>query len=121
MNRVTLIGRLAKDVELRATKTGKNLATFTLAVSRPYKKDTEADADFIPCVAWEGTAEIISKYVKKGHRFAVSGRLETNTYEKDDIKKKLFFITVEQFEFLEPKAKDEVEEDDAPDPSEVPF
>ena len=119
MNKVTLIGRLVKDVELRATKTGKNLATFTLAVQKPYKKDAEVSADFIPCVAWEGSAETISKYVKKGHRLAVAGKLETSMYEKDEQKRKLFFITVEQFEFLEPKAKGETEE--APDPNSIPF
>lgn len=121
MNRITLIGRLAKDVELRATQTGKSRAVFTLAVSRPYKKDAESNADFIPCVAWEGTAETISKYVKKGHRLAVSGKLETSTYEKDGVNRKLFFVTVEQFEFLEPKSKDEAEEDDTPDPNDIPF
>lgn len=121
MNKITLIGRLTKDAELRATQTGNSVATFTLAVSKPYKKDAELNADFIPCVAWQGTAETISKYVKKGHRIAVIGRLATSEYEKDDEKRKKFFVVVDQFEFLEPKAKDDEEEDVAPDASDIPF
>lgn len=128
MNKVTLIGRLTRDTELRVTKTGKNVVTFTLAVPRAYKKDAEVNADFIFCVAWQGTAETIDKYVKKGHRVAVSGRLETSEHEVDGKKYKNCFVTVEQFEFLEPKAKSEegkmgegAGEDVVPDTSDIPF
>lgn len=121
MNKITLVGRLTKEAELRVTQAGKSVATFTLAVPRPYKKDAEVNADFILCVAWQGTAETISKYVRKGHRVAVSGRLETNEYERDGEKRKNCCVVVEQFEFLEPKAKDNEKEDVVPDASEIPF
>lgn len=122
MNKIDLIGRLTKDPELRSTQTGKSFATFTLAVPQPYKKDAEVNADFIPCIAWEGSAEAINKYAKKGHRLAVCGKLGTSEYEKDNKRYKNFFVAVEQFEFLEPKAKDnDGEKDTAPDTSDIPF
>ncbi len=127
MNKITLIGRLTKDPELKSTQSGKKLATFTLAVPKSYKKDAERTADFIPCIAWEGLAETIDKYVKKGHRVAIEGRLETSKYEKDDRKYTNYFVTVTEFDFLEPKAKEEDPEEQVDpselgiDPADIPF
>ena len=59
MNKVVLIGRLTRDPELRYTQSGKAFATFTLAVDRKFKKDQQAQADFIPCMAWDKLAEIV--------------------------------------------------------------
>lgn len=105
MNRVTLIGRITKDIELKTTTTGKSVATFTLAVNRDYKNaNGEYDADFINCVAYGQQAETISKYVHKGDRFGVDGKLNTRNYEKQDGSK--VFVTeviVNSFEFLESK------------------
>lgn len=81
MNKVTLHGRLAKDVEMRYTNTGKAVASFTVAVNG-YGKD--AKAEFIPCVAWEGTAQIIGDNLVKGSEVLVEGRIQIRSYDAKD-------------------------------------
>ena len=104
MNRVILIGRNCKQIELKTTTNGKSVATFTLAVNRDFKnKDGEYEADFINCVAFGQQAETISKYVNKGDKFGVIGKLNTRTYEKNDNKVYVTEVIVESFEFLESK------------------
>ena len=104
MNRVSLIGRVTKDITVRRTQTGKAVIGFTIAVNKPFKNaDGEYEADFINCVAFERRAEIISQYVKKGDRFCVMGRLSTRNYEKDGHKVYVTEVFVEDFEFLEGK------------------
>jgi single-strand DNA-binding protein len=80
MNKVILMGRLTKDPEIRYTQTSKAVANFTIAVSRRFKKD---EADFINCVAWEKTAEFISKYFSKGGMIAVVGSIQTRTWDDE--------------------------------------
>ena len=77
MNKVTLIGRLCADPEVRRTTSGKTVARFRLAVDRRGKGEEKA-ADFIQCVAWEKSAELVEKYLKKGTKIAVSGRIQTD-------------------------------------------
>ena len=121
MNKVFLIGRTTKDIELRYTSSNKALTYFTLAVNR-LKSD---GADFIRCIAWEKTAELLEKYVKKGNRISVIGHIQTSTFEKDGEKKYNTDVVVETIEFLESKPKEETantsgdwqEVDDA----EIPF
>jgi single-strand DNA-binding protein len=104
MNKVVLVGRVAKDVELRTTTSGKSVATFTLAVNRDYKNaEGKYDADFFTCVAFEQRAETISRYVSKGDRFGVIGKLTTRNYEKNGTKIYVTEVKVEEFEFLESK------------------
>ena len=105
MNKVILIGRVTKDVELKTTTTGKSVASFTLAVNRDYKNaDGNYDADFINCVAYGQQAETISKYVRKGDKFGVDGKIKTRTYDKQDGSKVYVTeIDVTGFEFLESK------------------
>lgn len=105
MNRVILIGRNVKDIELKATTSGKSVATFTLAVNRDYKNaEGNYDADFINCVAYEQRAETIAKYVHKGDKFCVTGRISTRTFEKQDGSKAYVTeVIVDGFEFLENK------------------
>ena len=105
MNKVILIGRVTKDIELKTTQSGKSVATFTLAVNRDYKNaDGKYDADFINCVAFGQQAETISKYVRKGDRFSVVGKLATRNYEKQDGSKVYVTeVNVDGFEFLESK------------------
>ena len=66
MNHWTGIGRLVRDPEVRYTQSGKACVKFTLAIDRRKSADGKQQADFVPCVAWEKTAEIISQYVTKG-------------------------------------------------------
>lgn len=105
MNCVAITGRLTKDVELRRTATGKAVASFTLAVNKDRKNEQGGyDADFIDCVAFEQMAETISKYVHKGDRFGVVGKLTTRSYETKEGKKvKVTEVKVNGFDFLESK------------------
>ena len=109
MNKAILTGRVTKPIELKTTTSGKSVVQFTLAVNRDYKNaEGKYDADFINCVAFEQRAETISKYVHKGDRFGVIGKISTRTFNKSDGSKGYATeVTVEGFEFLEPK-KDSV-------------
>ena len=103
MNCVTLVGRMTKDVELRRTASNKAVASFTLAVNKDRKNEQGGyDADFIDCFAFEQTAEAISKYVHKGDRFGVVGKLATRSYETKEGRK----VKVTEFEFLESKKQE---------------
>ena len=126
MNKVELIGRITADPELRYTQSNKAYTRFTIAVNRGFKnEDGESEADFISVVAWEKRAETICKYVKKGNRLGLVGRIQTGSYEKEDgTRGYLIDVIVGELEFLENKSK---EEKPAPDyqesssPDEDPF
>ena len=85
MNRAVIIGNLTRDPELRTTReTGLSVCRFTVAVSRRMANQSgERQADFIPVVAWRGTAENCAKYLKKGSQVAVAGAIQTSSYEDD--------------------------------------
>ena len=92
MNKIILLGRLSKDVEVRYTQTNNTMvASFILAVNRRFKQEGQPDADFINIVAWAKTAEFVSKYFTKGQQVAVSGHLQTRNY--DDKEGKKVFVT----------------------------
>ena len=78
LNRITIQGRLTKDVELRYTRNEKPVASFTLAVDRDGR---DAGTDFIDCVAWNGTATFVDSYFSKGDACIVSGRLQMRNWE----------------------------------------
>ena len=102
MNKIILLGRLTKDPEVRYTPTNKVVAQFTLAVDRPYSKDKQREADFIPVVIWGKQAEICGNYLSKGQRVLVEGRLQIRSYEaKDGQKKYVTEVITEHFEFIE--------------------
>ena len=108
MNHVVLIGRITKDVELKKTSTGKSVVSFTLAVNR--RGD---EADFPNCIAWEKTAEIIHKYARKGSQIAVSGSIQTRTY--DDASGKRVYITevlAREVQLLDSKKPQEEKQND---------
>lgn len=85
INRVVLVGRLTKDVELRRTPSGAAVASFTLAVDNPtFGANKEKSSSFISCTAWNGAAEIVGKYCKKGSQLGVDGRLQTRSYDRKD-------------------------------------
>lgn len=82
LNKITLCGRLTADVELKQTTTGRSVVQFDIAVNRPRPRDgSEQKADFIRCVAWDKTAEFISKYFHKGDSIYVEGSLHINKYK----------------------------------------
>lgn len=85
MNKVILIGRLARDPEMRTTQSGLATTTFTVAVSRNFAGSNNGPtADFISCVAWRRQAENIAKYCTKGSQVAVEGRIQTRNYDAQD-------------------------------------
>lgn len=88
MNKVILMGRLTRDVEMRQTPSGVSLARFSLAVDRGYTgKDGQRQTDFINCVAWRQTGEFIARYFGKGRMIAVSGSIQTRTWDGQDGKR----------------------------------
>lgn len=94
LNEVILCGRLTSDVELKSTGSGKSVATFSIALNRPKANDsTEQKADFPPCVAWDKTAEFISKYFRKGDSICINGELRTRSY-KDNSGRTVFVMEV---------------------------
>lgn len=108
LNTCVLMGRLTKDAELRQAK-DITVVNFTLAVDKPYNKNNDhPEANWIDCVAFGKTAEFISKYFHKGSKFAVTGRLQTRTYEnKNGAKIKVTEVVVESVEFVESKKQSE--------------
>lgn len=108
MNKVILIGRLTKDVELRYTQTNNTaVASFSLAVNRKFvKSGEERQADFFNIIAWNKLAENISKYLFKGNQVAISGRLETRSW--DDQNGQKHYVTeviAEEIDFIGSKNK----------------
>ena len=104
MNRVVLVGRICNDTELRESGENKYIR-FTTAVNRRVaKEDGTRDADFISCVAWNKTAEVINQYFKKGSLIALEGRIQTGSYDDKDGNKRLTTdVIVENFTFTEKK------------------
>ena len=101
MNKVTLVGRMAKDPELKQTSTGKAVGSFTVAVDRRFKRDGQPTADFFNVVAWNKPAELISQYLHKGDRIALNGRLQTRSYDaKDGSKRYITEVVLEEFDFI---------------------
>lgn len=102
MNKVTLVGRLTKDPELRFTPgAGTAVTTFTLAVNRKFKREGQPDADFIPIVIWGRMAEVTANYMSKGRLIGISGRIETRSYEaKDGTRRYVTEVIAEDVEFL---------------------
>jgi len=82
MNKVILIGRLTKDVELRYTQSGLAVGSFTLAVDRSFSKEKETD--FIPVVVWRKQAENCAKYIGKGSLVAIDGRMQVRSYDSKE-------------------------------------
>ncbi len=103
MNKVILMGRLTKDPDIRGEGTSL-VARYTLAVDRRYQKDGEQQTDFISCVAFGKGAEFAEKYLKKGMKIVVCGRIQTGSYtNKDGAKIYTTDVIVEEHDFAESK------------------
>ena len=102
MNRITLIGNLTADPEIRSTQTGKSVCTFTIAVNR--KKVSEPQTDFFRINAWNGLADTCARFLSKGKKVAVIGELQARTYEDKQGKTRLSLdVSADEVEFLSPK------------------
>ena len=98
------IGRLTRDPDVKYTQSGKAVARFNLAIDRRRSADAEKQTDFIPCVAWEKTAEVIAQYVSKGQKIAVEGRIQTRSYDANDgTKRYVTEVVVNNMEFCDSK------------------
>lgn len=113
MNRVILLGRMARDPEVRYTQAAEPLAVcrFSVAVERPFsrnRQEGEPTADFINCVCFGKRGESIGQYFRKGNRIAVTGRLQVSSYtDQQGNKRYSTDVVVEDFEFCETKAESE--------------
>ena len=102
MNKVILLGRLTKDPELKDTHSGKSYARVGLVVDRPFSKNKEVD--FFNLVAWDKTAEMMSRYFEKGRRILVEGRMQMNNYEKNGVKVTGYDVIVGSVFFADDKS-----------------
>ena len=101
LNRITVQGRLTRAPEERRLESGKAVTNFTLAVDRDHNRE---ETDFIDCVCWNGTAEFVSKYFRKGSAAIVSGRLQMRKYEaKDGTSRTAYEIVADSVYFGESK------------------
>ncbi len=105
MNKVVLVGRLARDPELRTTQSGTAVVSFTVACDRRFaKQGEERQADFISCVAWGKTAEFVSRYFTKGMRIALDGRIQTRSWDDQNGQKRYATeVVAEDVEFAQSK------------------
>lgn len=108
MNKIIISGNITKDAELQTLESGTELVRFTVAVNRKFRKiDGITDTDFFQCTAFGRLAtDVIAKYGKKGQKVLISGRMESNTKEKDGNKTTYWSILVEDFESVGGKLAD---------------
>ncbi|KXA16556.1 single-strand binding family protein [Fusobacterium equinum] len=95
------MGRLTRDPEVKFGQSGKAYCRFSVAVNRPFSKD---EADFINCVSFGKTAELIGEYFRKGHQIALVGRLQMNQYESNGEKRTSYDVVVDSFDFISTKS-----------------
>lgn len=106
MNKVFLIGNLTKDPEMRSTQSGVAVCNFTIAVNRRFRNPQtgQQETDFLNVIAWRQLAELCGRYLTKGRKVAVTGSIQTRTYEaKDGSKRSTFDIVADEVEFLTPQ------------------
>ena len=109
MQKMIFSGNLTREVEVREMPNGKAVANFSVAVKRPYSKDT---TDFFNVVAYDKLGETCSKYLSKGSKVLVDGYMTTRTYEKDGIKRNTYEVKAEIVEFLSSNSNGNQEQDD---------
>lgn len=109
MNKITLIGNLTHDVEVRSTPNGVTVATFTIAVDRKFAgQDGKRPTDFFKINAWRQLGESCARYLAKGRKVAVIGELQARTYEaKDGTTRMSLDVQADEVEFLSPREKND--------------
>lgn len=124
MNKVILLGRLARDPETRYGGANDSMAVcrYTLAVDRKFKKDGEATADFINCISFGKIAEFAEKYFTKGLRVAVSGRIQTGSYtNRDGQKVYTTDVVVEEHEIAQSRSEASNQQESNRQPENSPY
>lgn len=119
MNKIVLLGRLTRDIELRqAGET--SVANFSLAVNRTFHRDGESDVDFFNCVAFGKRAETLAQYVHKGNQLAIEGHVQIGSYtNKDGVNVKTFDVMIDGFDFISSKSN-KTENETSESKTEVP-
>lgn len=113
MNKVILMGRLTKDPEIAASSTGTTFARYSIAVDRKFKREGEPDADFFNCTSIGKQGEFVEKYLKKGTKILVTGRLQNNNYtNKEGHKVYDVRVITEEVEFAESKGSQQQTQND---------
>ena len=97
MNRIIIKGRIAREIEVRQTQTGKSVGSFSVAVDKGFGENKSAD--FFRVQAWEKTADFVAKYFSKGKEILIEGRMESREYEKDGQKNLVWELIAERVEF----------------------
>lgn len=123
VNKVLLLGRVCRDPDIRYTQGNEPMAIarYTLAVDRKTKRENEASADFISCVAFGKTAEFAERYLKQGTKIVIEGRIQTGSYTNKDGKKVYTTdVVVESTEFAESKGSGETKEGSSSDMGPAP-
>ena len=117
LNHIVLMGRIARDIELRHTQAGTAVTSFTLAVDRDVKgRDGHRETDWIDVVAWRGTAEFVSRYLGKGRMVAVEGRLQVRDWtDKDGNKRRTAEVVAGSIYFADSKRSDAQSADERSD------
>ncbi len=107
MNKLTLMGRLTQDPEIRHTTTGKAVCKFRIAVNRRFaKQDDLEQADFFPVIAWEKTGEFCSNYFRKGQQVAVIGRIQNRSWDDSNGNKRIITEVIAEEVFFADSKKD---------------
>lgn len=118
MNKVILVGNLTRDPELTTTNSGVSVCRFSIAVQRRYNNEGGPQADFFNIVVWRNQAENCSKFLKKGSKCGVVGRLQNSSYEASDgTKRYATDIVADEVEFLNSKNSDGSDGTSSPRPS----
>ncbi len=123
MNKVFLIGRLVRDPELRYTNNNTAVASFSIAVNRPFTSQSgEREADFINISVWRKQAENVKNYLSQGSQVAIDGRIQTRTYDDQDGKKRYVTeIIADNVQFLDTKNSRNTNNDAGSNPSPYDF
>ena len=106
MNKTHVIGRVVHTPEVKTTNNGTKVCTFSVAVKRRFKDaNGEYATDFFDVQAWKQLADLCEKYLQKGNLTLVSGAMQSRTYEKDGVKRKVWELVADEVEFLTPKGE----------------
>lgn len=106
INRVVLVGRITKDLELRKTPNGASVVAYTLAVGRIKTQEGQPEADFVNCVTWNRQAETMNQYLHKGSLIAIEGRIQTRSYDNNQGQKVYVTeVVTDSVQFLESKSQ----------------
>lgn len=113
INKTILVGRITKDPEIKHTQANIAVCRFTLAVNRTFTDaQGERQADFITCVAWRKTAEVMGTYVKKGALLGIEGRIQTGQYEAEDgTTRYTTEVVCDSVQFLESRSENTQDQD----------